>query len=93
MIATDHGVTPWSCQDVRNATGCCLTRATAKLRSIADRIVSDLLDNPARWSATGRTDRIARAITELLTAAGPLAAADPQKFRHWLGELIDAKRP
>ena len=92
MIGTSSGLTPFTTQDVADALGCSPKRSTRRLQDLTDRLVNAALSDPRVWAATGRPDRVARGLTEFLAAAGALAAAEPQKFRGWIEELVSERR-
>jgi len=78
---------PYTAQEVADATGVCMTRATKKVDRIED-LLRRLLSRPGVFAASRRPDRVARAVADFLLAAGPLAQSDPERFRQWLLELL-----
>ena len=88
MIATCYGATPFTTKDIAERTDCCPERASAKLRGVADRLVNAALAHPHVWAASGRPDRVARAVCDFVIAAGPIAKGDPPTFRQWICELL-----
>ena len=93
MIAAESigGAAPWTCKEAGLALGVCPTRAPETVRRVAERIRSAAMAEPRRWAASGRPDRIARAMSSFLTAAGRLAAADPETFSAWVRELVETQ--
>ena len=91
-IGTCHGRTPFTTQEVADLTGCSPNRSTAKVRNLAQRIVTAALADPRLWATTGRPDRVARALTEFVITAGALAAGDPASFQLWIRDLLENGR-
>ncbi|HUU32138.1 MAG TPA: hypothetical protein VMY69_08580 [Phycisphaerae bacterium] len=84
------GRSKYSTKQAADALGCCRSNTSRKLEAIARRMNRAVLAEPKRWARSGRPDRVARALTEWVTAAGKLAAAQPETFNQWVRDMLAA---
>jgi len=80
--------TPWTVDQASRHLRISPGSTTRRLRQIADRFGRAVLAEPAAYAASGRDDRVARAVTEVLIDMGRLFAADPAGAKRWVRQMV-----
>ena len=89
-VSTEYGDTEWTTQDVADATGVCVTRATKTIRRFERRLMR-LIDPTTALESGARPCDLAAMVTAVLETGGRLAAADRDRLRRRVRQLIESR--